>query len=261
MDYDAPKVGGFLEPPSHSTDYWEYLNVENVNVLKQLQVRDLTNGGYPAAKIALELAQKCGFLQLDHYSDSRGEPVESWIAVGKGIDVFFEVAEALNERNPSPQELRSLMGRYKQISSEHSAGMAFMAFIPLVDWNSLDDCPDDELENFARQALTGWVQSLPKHHTQNFRLEVKVVDGQIRSQVVAQNFLAALAVFMGRYLMGVSGVRRCKNSACKLWFTKKRVDEKYGGINPKLKSQCRTYDLRGKPCPYAREKLKSVTNL
>jgi hypothetical protein len=258
MDYDASNVGGFLEPPKQPTDYWEYLNVESVEVLEELQTRNLTNGGLTAATTALGLAQKFGFLQLDHYSDSRGEPVESWIAVGKGVNLFLEIADGLNQINPSPQELRSLMGRYTQIAHEHLPGMAFT---PANVWDNLDNCPDDELEKFARQALTSWVQSLPKHHTQNFRLEVKVVDGQIRSQVVARNFLAALAVFMSRYLMGESKVRRCKNLACKLWFTKKRVNDEFGGIDSQGKKNCGVYNLRSQPCPYAREKSKSVTNL
>jgi hypothetical protein len=259
MDYETKNI--FVVPFDYPESYWESLSLENEDVLIELSAWRLTSGGRDAPQAALELAEKYGLLELEYFSEpnrgGRGEPVESWIAVGNGVDLLLQIADELNSKHGSVQQIRSLLERYEVLSKQHWGGMAF---IPNAAFSDAKLANDDELPHVARLALAQWVQGIPGRFSRNFQLEVRVVDGQVRSSIVASNFLAALAVLMGRYLAGAANVRRCKNKSCQLWFTKRRRNDEYSAPTTKLKSQCAVYSLRSQPCPWARERLSSVTN-
>ena len=249
----------FVVPPNTASNHFEYLTisaVEDGGVLNDLAASDLTANNEKTPGVAARLAEKYGMLELQYYSDSQGEPVEVWVALGKGVSLFTEIADELNAQNPNPENLRSLLSGFNRIAWEHMG----MSLVPGTVFNSLSTADNNDIPELAREALAQWIESIPNRDSINFQLQSRLEGGQVRTSVIALNFRAALGIVLGRYLSKKTNSIRCKNKACRRWFIRTRGSILYGAPTDTLRKNCRTYDLREQPCPWERENRNTVTN-
>jgi hypothetical protein len=248
-----------IDPQNVTPNFFEYRTISDIEdggVLDDLTASDLTANNEKTPDVAARLAEKYGMLETEHFSDSRGEPVEVWVALGKGISLFTEIADELNAQDPNSDSLRSLLPRFDRIAHEHLG----MSSVPGVVFDGLFTAKDEEIPALARKALAQWIETTQNRDPKNFQLQSRLEDGQVRTSVIALNFRAGLGIVLGRYLSRKTNSIRCKNKACRRWFVRTRGGILYGAPTDILRKNCRTYDLRSQVCPWERENRNPVTH-